>query len=275
MKNQITKALTATVATLLKPLVRILLRNGMAYGAFADIAKRVYVDVATREFVIPGRKQSKSRVSILTGLSRKEVLRVKRLSPLDDLGASERYNRSARVIGGWVRDRIFADRYGDPAVLPLEGNGVTFAELVKAYSGDEPMRAILDELARIGAIEHAGNTHVRLVERAYVPRDAEVDKIAILGTDVADLISTIDRNITRPDAPFIQRKVCYDNLPEEALPELKFQAIGRAQMLLEALDRWMSEHDRDVNANVEGTGRKRAGVGIYYFEGDTGGEEQS
>lgn len=275
MKNQITKALTATIATLLKPLVRVLLRNGIAYGAFADVAKRVYVDVAAKEFGIPGRKQSKSRVSILTGLSRKEVLRVKRLPPPDDLGASERYNRAARVIGGWVRDRKFADRYGDPAILPLEGNGTTFAELVKAYSGDEPVRAILDELARVGAVELLENRHVRLVERAYVPRDAEIDKIAILGTDVADLISTIDRNVTRPDAPFIQRKVCYDNLPEEALPELKLQAAGRAQMLLEALDRWMSEHDRDVNPKVEGTGRKRAGVGIYYFEGDTDGEERT
>src|SRR3972149_9569723 len=99
----ISRALSAAVTTLLRPLVRLLLRNGASYGTFSDLAKRVYVDVATEEFGIPGRKQSKSRVSILTGLSRKEVLRVKRLPPTDDLGAGERYNRAARVVAGWGR----------------------------------------------------------------------------------------------------------------------------------------------------------------------------
>jgi hypothetical protein len=275
MKSQVTQALSAAIVTLLRPLVRILLRNGIPYGAFADLVKRVYVDVATQEFAIDGRKQSKSRVSILTGLSRKEVPRVKRLPPPDDLGAAERYNRAARVLGGWVRDRRFADRDGDPAVLPTEGEGsCTFSELVRSYSGDAPARAILDELVRVGAVERLGRDWVRLVERAYIPKKGNVDKIGILGTDVADLISTIDHNILMPDAPFFHRKVCYDNLPAEALPELRLQVNGRAQMLLDALDRWMSEHDRDIHPQVAGTGRKRAGVGIYYFESDREAEDE-
>ena len=44
------QALFAAILKLLRPLVRILLRNGVPYGAFADIAKRVYVDVAAQEF---------------------------------------------------------------------------------------------------------------------------------------------------------------------------------------------------------------------------------
>jgi hypothetical protein len=272
MTTQITQVLSAAIVTLLRPLVRILLRNGVPFGAFSDLAKRVYVDVATEEFDIPGRKQSKSRVAILTGLSRKEVLRVKRLPPPDDQGAAERYNRAARVLGGWIRDRRYADRYGDPAVLPLEGEGATFAELVKRYSGDAPARAILDELTRVGAVERLETGQVRPVERAYVPKGGEADKIAIMGTDVSDLVATIDHNIRLPDQTFFQRKVSYDNLPAEALPDLRMQSAGRAQMLLEALDRLMSQQDRDVNPEAVGTGRKRAGVGIYYFEGDMEGE---
>jgi hypothetical protein len=106
MKSRISHALSAAVVTLLRPLVRLLLRNGVPYATFADLAKRVYVDVAMEEFGIPGRKQSKSRVSIISGLSRKEVLRVKRLPDPDDLGALQRYNRAARVISGWVRDHL-------------------------------------------------------------------------------------------------------------------------------------------------------------------------
>jgi hypothetical protein len=138
METKIAKAISAAVTNILRPLVRLLLRNGIPYRTFSDIAKRVYVDVATEEFSIPGRKQSKSRVSILTGLSRKEVLRVRRLPATDDLGAGARYNRAARVVAGWVRDRQFRDDSGNPAELPFEGSAASFRKLVTTYSGDAP-----------------------------------------------------------------------------------------------------------------------------------------
>ena len=274
MENQIITAISAAITTLLRPLVRLLLRNGVPYRTFADLAKRVYVDVATEEFGIPGRKQSKSRVSVITGLSRKEVLRLRRLPAPSDLGAVERYNRASRVIAGWVRDRMFHDASGSPVDLSVEGDAVCFARLVRTYSGDAPVRAVLDELLRVGAVERTQEGRVRLIERSYIPKAGEIDKIGILGVDAADLIGTIDHNILRPHAPFFQRKVCYDNLPSEALPGLKKMAGERSQALLENLDRWMSERDRDVNPRVPGTGRKRAGVGIYYFQEDcSGGNE--
>jgi hypothetical protein len=275
MKPQVSQALSAAVITLLRPLVRLLLRNGIPYRTLSDLAKRVYVDVATEEFGIPGRKQSKSRVSILTGLSRKEVLRVKRLPGPDDMGALQRYNRAARVISGWVRDRIFTNESGDPADLPFEGGNASFKRLVRLYSGDTPARAILDELLRVGSVERTTEGKIHLFDRSYVPKKSEIEKIGILGTDVADLISTIDHNIRRTDAPFFQRKVSYDHLPCEALPQLKKMAGKHSQALLESLDRWLCKRDRDFNPQIGGTGRKRAGIGIYYFEEDySGGPEQ-
>jgi hypothetical protein len=271
MEPKVVRALSAAVTTLLRPLVRLLLRNGIPYRTFSDIAKRVYVEVATEEFGIPGRKQSKSRVSILTGLSRKDVLRVRRLPSPDDLGAVERYNRAARVIGGWVRDTRFNPESGRPMELPFEGGAACFRELVKSYSGDAPARAVLDELLRVGTVERTSDGKIRLLERSYIPRSGEIDKIGILGVDASDLIATIDHNIHRTDAPFFQRKVCYDNLPSEALPGFRDLAAERAQGLLEHLDRWLSERDRDFHPEVSGTGRMRAGVGIYYFQEDCGG----
>ena len=268
METRIVKAISAAVTTLLRPLVRILLRNGIPYRAFSDIAKRVYVDVATEEFDIPGKKQSKSRVSILTGLSRKEVLRVRRLPASDDLGATERYNRAARVIAGWVRDRRFCSGSGNPAELRFEEGSSSFRNLVKTYSGDAPTRAVLDELLRVGAVERTPGGKIRLLERSYIPKTGEIDKIGILGVDASDLIATIDHNIRQPDTPFFQRKVSYDNLPLEELPELKRKATDRGQALLESMDRWMSARDRDVTPGVPGTGRIRAGIGIYYFQED-------
>ena len=60
--------------------------------------------------------------------------------------------------------------------------------------------------------------------------------------------------------------MAYDNLPAEVLPEFRKLSAKRAQELLEKLDRWLAERDRDVTPSVKGTGRNRAGLGIYYFE---------
>lgn len=267
--------LSRAVQRLLRPLVRILLRNGVSYGSFADLAKWVYVDVATREFAIAGRKQSTSRVAVLTGLTRKEVHRLRQPSMPADREIAERYNRAARVIAGWRREREFLDAEGRPAALPVSGESGSFTSLVRRFSGDMPVRAVLDELRRVGAITELDDGRVELVTRAYIPKTSETDKLHILGTDVAYLIGTIDHNLRSDStAPFFQRKVAYDNLPDQVLPEFRKLSAEKAQLLLEELDRWLAQHDRDAEPGVEGTGRNWAGVGIYYFEAPHSVEEE-
>jgi len=262
-------ALAAAILRLLRPLVRICLRNGLPYGAFADLVKRVYVEVAGDEFSLPGRKQSVSRISVITGLSRKEVSRVRGIATPDDAVAVERYNRAARVISGWVRDPAFTEPAGGPARLPVEGDGSSFATLVRRFSGDVPPRAILDELVRVGAAELLDDATVRLLARAYLPATGEVEKLAILGADTADLITTIDHNLqASAEEALLQRKVVYDNLPAEVLADFRHLTARRSQALLEELDGWLAERDRDTAPGVEGEGRCRAGLGIYYFEDD-------
>lgn len=261
------KALSAAVLRILKPLVRILLRHGISYNTFADLAKWAYIDVATREFALEGRKQTVSRVSILTGLTRKEVKRVSELEHPEDQASEERYNRAARVLTAWQREAEFLESDGQPKALPMAGDKGSFSELVRRFSGDVPARAIKDELLRVGAIEELPDGKLRLLARAYIPKKSEKDKIHILGTDVAFLISTIDHNLqTQVPEPFFQRKVAYDNLPREILPQFRRLAAQKGQKLLEKLDKWLAQHDRDINPEIQGTGRNRAGLGIYYFE---------
>lgn len=273
--NPLNQVLAFSIRKLLTPLVRILLRHGVPFRTLADLAKRVYVDVASAEFGIPGRKKSDSRVSVITGLSRKEVRRVRELVEPDDMGTVARFNRAARVIGGWVRDASYHDASGEPAPLSLEGDGPTFSRLVERYSGDVPVRAILDELVRVGAVEQAEDSTVRLLTRAYVPKAGEEEKLGILGTDVGYLMGTIDHNLEcGPGDAYFQRKVFYNNLPSEAVPEFKELAARHSQELLELLDGWLAERDRDANPDVEGTGRRAAGVGIYFFEEDLDGKSE-
>jgi hypothetical protein len=129
------------------------------------------------------------------------------------------------------------------------------------------VRATLDELMRVGAVERLEDGRVSLLTRTYIPESSDADKLHILGTDVAHLISTIDHNLkSDPIGPLFQRKVAYDNLPDEVIPEFRKYSAKRAQTLLESLDRWLAQRDRDVNPTAKGSGRNRAGLGVYYFE---------
>jgi hypothetical protein len=243
----------------------------MSFKAFVDIAKHTYVEVATEEFGIPGKKTSVSRVALLSGLTRKEVQRLLEAPVPEDTEAGERYNRAARVVAGWVRDPEFSDGEGNPRALTLQEGagevGAGFAALARRFSGDIPARAILDELLRVGVVEKVDD-RVRLKVRAYVPESGDADKLNILGTDVSDLVSTIDHNLQHGAAdPFFQRKVMYDNVPAEVLREFRRLSGAQAQALLERLDKWLSQHDRDTS-KTSGTGRIRTGIGIYYFEED-------
>jgi hypothetical protein len=259
------------MARLLTPLVRLVLRYGMPFGTFAEILRRVYVDVALKEFGIPGRKPSVSRASVITGLSRKEVLRITRLRPIaeevaEDVSAKS-YNRAVRVIGGWVRDRDFAGADGEPAPLPFDGGPGSFTELVRRYGGDVTPRAVLDELLRVGSVEMTEGGEARLQSRVYVPAQGDTEKISILGSDVADLIATIEHNLREPAARSrLQLTTAYDNLPTEPLARFRVSSAAAARGLLKQLDRELSALDRDTNPASPGKGRHRAGVSIFYFE---------
>jgi hypothetical protein len=263
----ISSLLRKTIIRVLTPLVRILLRSGVSYGTFAEIAKETFARVALQEFDIHGRKQSISRVAVITGLTRKAVKAVMEqpTEEIEPLGKT--YNRAARVIAGWRGDPEFQGPDGQPEKLPFQGPTASFGALVKRYSGDMPARAVLDELQRTRAIAQLDDGRVALLTRAYLPADDAPMKLHILGTDVAHLITTIGHNLQSDAAQaFLQRKVAYDNLPQEALAPFRHMATERAQHLLEQLDQHLSRQDRDNHPEVGGTGRFKAGVGIYYFE---------
>lgn len=275
MSETTSQALTVAILRLLRPLIRLLLRHGVSHRTFSELAKWVYVDVAASEFALEARKQSTSRVAVVTGLTRKEVARLRAQPQPDERLQSERYNRAARIIGAWLRDPDYRARTGKPLTLPLHGDAVSFTELVRRYSGDMPVRALLDELLHVGAVELDAQGRVRLLSNGYVPHGDTAQKLTILGTDVAFLLETIDHNLgDTADGPRFQRKVAYDNLPDDALPVFRALAAEQGQALLEKLNLWLAEHDRDTNPDVAGTGRNCAGVGIYYFE-DSQDEEGS
>lgn len=284
--SQHSDAIRRALSRLLTPLARILVREGIAYDAFDELARQAYVRAAEQELRLPGRRQTTARVATLTGLTRKEVARLRGRRPEagpDALDAG--LNRAARVVSGWVRDAEFHDADGRPAQLPVEGPG-GFDRLVRRYSGDMPPRTVLEELARSGAVERSADGRLRLVRRSYVPGGDTARKLQILGTDTRDLIATIDHNLVQPpEQARFQRKTVYDNVPREFAGAFRERVAQRGQALIEDFDRWLADRDRDRTPGVGGSGRVRLGLAVYMIEDDgveeatrddaaTGGEEQ-
>ncbi|MDH3451617.1 MAG: DUF6502 family protein [Gammaproteobacteria bacterium] len=266
MLSDIQQALTNALLKLLYPLVRVLLRNGVSYGVFAELARKVFVDVAFNEFAQEGRKQTISRVAALTGLTRKEVKRLMELEQAGDASTHQRFNRAVRVISGWLNDARFHDAGGDPAPLPVEGEN-SFATLVREFSGDVPTQAMLSVLQAAGSVERRGHT-VTLVKHAYVPAAAPLEKIGILGADTHELIDTIDHNLQAETKDLrFQRKVSYVDVSQRAASEFQTLSAEKAQALLEELNAWLAENEQlDRDAAEQG---RQVSLGIYYFETDS------
>ena len=265
MSDNLQQALGSAILRILRPLARVLLQHGMAYGTFAELARKAFVEEGFEHLERSGKRPTVSSVSALTGLTRKESKRLRESSPADDQETLQRYNRAIRVISGWVNDERFQDSKGDPATLPFDGPGASFAALVRYYSGDVPPVAMLSVLETSRNVETVGSS-VRLKERAYIPMSTPLDKINILGTDVAELIATIGHNLeVEPGQRFFQRKVSNTLVKGTALPKFRALSNRKSQELLEEYHAWLSSHEVDADSDNPDQ-HSYVAVGIYYTE---------
>src|SRR6478672_1958357 len=93
--------LHAPLARLLRPLVRLLIRSGMTFPALAELLRELYVNVAEHDFALPGKEQTDSRVSLVTGIHRKEVRRLRGAgAPVTVVPAG--LSRTSRILARWL-----------------------------------------------------------------------------------------------------------------------------------------------------------------------------
>ena len=273
MSESLHKVLSAAVLRLLRPLVRVLLRHGMAYGTFSELARKAYVEEGFLQVAETGKRPTVSGVAALTGLTRKETKRLRELEVVDDEASSHRYSRAIRVISGWTSDPRFQTGAGAPAVLPMEGDQGSFSALVKEYSGDIPPAAMLSVLESSGTVS-AGDYGVTLQARAYMPSATPAENIDILGTDVAELLATIGHNLAvEPTERLFQRKVSNVRVTREAVPAFRRFSDRKSQQLLEEYHDWLTGHEIDP-ADDDAPEPAYLAVGIYYTEQLPDGEEK-
>lgn len=265
--SMIPEVIQTTIIRILKPLIRILLRNGIAYGTFADMARKLYVDAGFEEAERCGQKQTVSNVSILTGINRKEVKRLKESLAMNTDSSLKKFNRIVRVIAGWQHDEEFLDKDHEPRDLKLEGDTGSFTSLVRRYSGDMPVVAMLNALIDSGNIEVIDNGNIQLINANYLPEADPDKKLDILGIDTAEFIETIDHNIqvANPELAWFQRKASNTQVRVSALPKIKQRINKKAQQLLEDFDA-----DFSANEATEQEDNCSVSIGIYYFQDKAG-----
>lgn len=275
MTDPVREGLLSAYRKLMEPLVRILIRNGVSYGEFNEALKTIFVEIAERDFGLPDRKPSQSRIAILTGLTRKEVAKQKQILEEGDLQIQSNLNRVTRVLVGWHTDSDFTGPYGLPIELPFEAEtskGISFCELVRRHSGDMAPRAMLDELLRVGAVEQQANGSYKVLMRAYIPEKLHPDAVERLGQVVSNFVNTLEYNMekTGPGAGRFERVVFADKgLRKDLMPAFDRLLRIKGQQLLVELDNWMSSQEVTETAQIKDVERVKTGVGIYhYIEGE-------
>jgi hypothetical protein len=250
---------------LLAPVVRLLLRSGVTWGEFAELGKEVFVDVARRDYGIQGRPTNNSRVAMITGLSRREVTRVRDVLIGETPAPIPPASRVAQVLSGWHVDPEFLDAQGRPAVLRAGGEKRSVEALLKRYAGDLPHGAFLKELLQLGVVQKAGKTSFRVLARDYLRGPADPDIVRQLGVALHDHAVTLTHNVDaeRTEPARFEGMASTPRLaPRYARAFAEF-AAERGQAFLEEIDAWLVRHEVKTSSKVEAKPGVRMGVGVY------------
>lgn len=254
--------LQAPLARMLRPLVRLCIRSGITFPAVMDLLRELYVQVADREFVLPGKEQTDSRVSLLTGIHRKEVRRLRGAgAPVSSVPGA--VSRTSRILAHWLAAPSFCDQEGRP--LPLartkeDESGPSFEALVEAVTRDLRPRAVLDEWLDSGLVVVDDADRIVLKERAYVPASGTEQQLYYFGRNMHDHMAAAVENVLGEAPTFLERAVHYDGLSEPLARELEARARVLATETLQSANR-----DAHAACATDVGGAWRWNFGVYVY----------
>ena len=285
MTESIKQHVTASIRSLMKPIIMLLLRNGVTYKEFATLSKSIFVESASEEFGLRGRPTNISRISVLTGIDRKEVKRLKdALLSNETAEASARsMDRFSRILSAWHQNPDYLDQNRQPRLLEVEGDGGTFRTLVRRYGGDVPMKAVLVEMLRLNLAVMEGNK-VKVLQRDYFPAQNDPDALLRASSVIAELADTMYHNlyVANPDRPGIRKILKFERRASNNLMDVKYKKAfykklhEEGQTFLETMDSWMSEREIDNSLegqdSIQSKDALRFSVGLFGY--DKGIEKQ-
>jgi hypothetical protein len=249
----------------------MLLRSGISYRQFDEIVKRAFVAQSITESSWPRKRTNTSRVAVRTGMSRKEVARIRDFIEKMKSGAPVNpepvfhSSQAARLLQVWHTDPACLDKSGRPLGLSFDSGTPSFASMVRSVGGDVPAGAVRAELLSAGAIEELPDGRLMALKRYFIPGDLGEDMVVGFTHIVTPLLSALDHNTQAPKSEaFIQRVSYSDNLGPDAVPQFRRLASDRAAEFVNAVDEWLSANE-DTKPDFDRP-EQRVGVGVFYFE---------
>ena len=254
--------LHAPLARLLRPLVRLCIKSGMTFPALAQLLRELFVNVAENDFGLEGKEQTDSRVSLLTGIHRKEVSRLRGSgAPVHEVPAT--LSRTSAIIARWLAAPEFTDSKGHPLPLPrtaANDDAPSFEALVASVTKDVRPRAVLDEWLDRKLVAINGNEEIVLLDAAFVPRGEDDRKWYYLGRNLHDHVAAAAANVSESPPRFLERAVHYDDLSPKLAERLERRSRELAMDALKIANR---EAHRSIAKDKGGAYRWIFGVYVY------------
>jgi hypothetical protein len=257
-------ALVQGSRALMAPLASLMLKCGMTWREFAEIARTVFVQVASREYGLRGRPTNVARVAILTGIGRREVSRIRQSIPEAAPPIPNRTTDATRLLSGWHQDPEFVEAEGRPRDLAASGAG-GFEALARRHAPDVPAVTMLKELKRVGAVEELPDGRLRARRRYYQPTRLDPQWLLNAGSVVADLGANINHNLAprAGEPPWVLGRATDDSIDPAAAPEFREFVEREGQAFLERVDGWLARHRaRDGATGI------RLGAGLFMIRND-------
>lgn len=258
------------LARVLGPLVRVSIAQGMRFSDVSDLLKEVYVDECEKHFRLENKRLTDSRVSVLTGLHRRDVKALRlRISEAADERDTWKPGMIPRVLAHWSGVPDYRQDGDGPRILPRLGDRPSFATLVAEVSQDVHHRTVLDELAQLGlvAVDAEADT-VQMIRSAYLPSHDIDAMLGYLGANLGDHAETAAGNIRAyPNpGPYFERALHYDNLCGDSVDKIEAVARRRQMELLNALNEISLQYQTRDRARTDKKYRFRFGAYIFRKE---------
>lgn len=260
------KALIDALRNVLSPLVRLMLTKGVTYSFLSDLLKKIFVEVADREFRLKGKPPTDSRISLLSGVHRKDVRRLRQLTDADSEPMPRAVSLGAQLVAIWVGLPQYLDEEGRPCPLPRfakKSGEISFEGLVESVSKDIRPRAVLDEWLRLGVAHIDEEEMVALNTDAFIPRYGFNEKAFYFGHNLRDHAAAATHNLLEEGAPLLERSVHYDALSQTSAEALHALAEKDGMKALKAINREAAK--LAASDATDPTAKNRITFGVYFY----------
>ena len=201
-------------------------------------------------------KTTDSRLSVITGLSRREVARLRAFET-----RAPKPNPLTRLVALWQTNTDYCDETG-PKDLPRTGPAPSFETLARLVLQDVHPRTLLDSLMATGTVEATDAEQVRLTQTAYVPATGSDEQLAYLAENVGDHLTAATENVGTATPPHFERALHVEGLTQEQIDTLAAKHADGQMALLRDL-----QQEAEAMKRVGG-GSKRIRIGAYFFGTD-------